>query len=311
MIPRLLFALPAFPRLAMTRRPSPVADALTMSKPGITGMVLLATAFGYLVGRHAEADWMHLGLVLLGTLLLGAGGNMLNQYLERDVDALMNRTRNRPLPAGRVRPVVALAGGVVLGLGGIAELAVVANLASAAFALLVLVSYVMFYTPLKRISGLNTLVGAIPGAIPPVLGWVAADRPLGPPALALFLILYVWQLPHFLAIAWLYRRDYAAAGMPMLTVTDATGRRARAMVVLYSLLLVPVTLYPSVIGIAGPVYFFGALAVSGLFLCAAALMGVRPSDATARILFRASLFFLPLVFALMLYDAVPVQGLRP
>ena len=311
MTPRTRSWPPAFPRSTLSRRPGPVADALTLAKPGITGMVLLATAFGYLVGRHADADWMHLGLVLLGTLLVGAGGNTLNQYLERDVDALMNRTRNRPLPSGRVQPAVALAGGVALGLGGIAELAVVANLASAAFALLVIVSYVMFYTPLKRITGLNTLVGAVPGAIPPVLGWVAADRELGQPALALFLILYVWQLPHFLAIAWLYRRDYAAAGMPMLPVTDAAGSRTRAMVVLYSLVLVPVTMYPGVIGIAGPVYFYGALAVSGLFLCAALLMGLRPSDTTARILFRASLFFLPLVFALMLYDAVPVPRVRP
>ncbi len=295
----------------MSRQPGPLADVLTMAKPGITGMVLLATAFGYTVGRHLHADWLHLALVLLGTLLVGAGGNTLNQYLERDVDKRMRRTQDRPLPAGRVRPVAALIGGVAASVAGVMLLGLVANLASAGLGVLVVVSYVLFYTPLKRISGLNTLVGAIPGAVPPVLGWVAAGRELGRPALALFLILYVWQLPHFLAIAWLYRQDYAAAGMPMLPVTDTTGRRTRAMIVLYSLVLVPVSLYPAMIGVAGAVYFYGALAVSGLFLLAAIAMGIRPGDGAARLLFRASLAFLPLLFGLMLYDAVPVPGARP
>ncbi len=294
-----------------SRQPGLLADVMTMAKPGITGMVLLATAFGYTVGRHAHVIWWHLGLVLLGTLLVGAGGNTLNQYLERDVDKRMRRTRERPLPAGRVRPGAALAGGVLAGLAGVTLLGAVANWMSAALGILVVVSYVLFYTPLKRISGLNTLVGAIPGAVPPVLGWIAADRELGRAALALFLILYVWQLPHFLAIAWLYKQDYASAGMPMLPVTDPAGRRTRTMVVLYSLVLVPVSLYPAMIGMAGAVYFYGALAVSGMFLLAAVLMGVRPGDASARLLFRASLVFLPLLFGLMLYDAVPVQVSRP
>jgi heme o synthase len=310
MIP-LLSARSVQSRLALFRRAGPVADALTLAKPGITSMVLLTTAFGYVVGRHSEANWGHLALVLLGTLMVGAGGNMLNQYLERDVDALMNRTRNRPLPAGRVEPVTALAAGVALGLSGIAELGIVANLTSAALGLLVLVSYVLFYTPLKRITGLNTLVGAIPGAVPPVLGWAAAGQGLGRSALALYLIMYVWQLPHFLAIAWLYRRDYASAGMPMLPVTDHTGRRTRAMIVLYSLVLIPVSLYPTIVGLAGAIYFYGAMLASAAFLVAAVAMGIRPSDRFARILFRASLLYLPLVFVLMLIDAIPGQGLRP
>ena len=288
-----------------------MADALTLAKPGILGMVLVATACGYLVGRLADADWVRLGFVLLGTLMVGAGGNMLNQYLERDTDALMGRTRDRPLPAGRVQPGAALAGGVLLGLAGIAALGLVANLAAAALGLLVMATYLLFYTPLKRITGLNTLVGAVPGAIPPVLGWVAAGRPLGQGALALFLIEFVWQQPHVLAIAWLYRGDYASAGMPMLPVTDTAGLRTRAMVVLYSLVLVPVTLYPGAIGMAGAAYFYGALGVSGLFLCAALWMAWRPSDAAARLLFRASLLYLPLVFALLLYSAVPMPEPRP
>jgi protoheme IX farnesyltransferase len=281
----------------MSRQPGLLADLLTMSKVGITGMVLLATAFGYTVGRHLHADWLHLAVVLLGTLLVGAGGNTLNQYLERDVDKKMRRTRDRPLPAGRVRPQSALLGGTAASLAGIVLLGAAANLASAALGVLVVVSYVLFYTPLKRISGLNT--------------WVAAGRELGRPALALFLILYVWQLPHFLAIAWLYRQDYAAAGMPMLPVTDTDGQRTRAMIVLYSLVLVPVSLYPAMIGLAGAVYFYGALAVSGAFLLTAVAMGVRPGDGPARLLFRASLVFLPLLFGLMLYDAVPVPVGQP
>jgi protoheme IX farnesyltransferase len=294
-----------------SRPPGLLADVITLAKPGITGMVLLATAFGYSVGRQAHVNGWHLVLVLLGTLLVGGGGNALNQYLERDVDKRMRRTQQRPLPAGRMRPAAALAGGVAASVAGIALLGAVANWMSAALGILVVVSYVLFYTPLKRISGLNTLVGALPGAVPPVLGWVAADRELGRAALALFLILYVWQLPHFLAIAWLYKHEYAAAGMPMLPVTDPAGRRTRAMVVLYSLVLVPVSLYPAMIGVAGAVYFYGALAVSGLFLLAAVLLGVRPSDASARLLFRASLVFLPLLFGLMLYDAVPVPVTSP
>ena len=291
----------------MFHRRGPVADALTLAKPGITSMVLVATAFGYVVGRHAYTDWMHLALVLAGTLLVGAGGNTLNQYLERDVDALMNRTRNRPLPTGRVRPVVALIAGIAMGIAGIAVLGAVANLASAGLGLLVIVSYVLFYTPLKRITELNTLVGAIPGAVPPVLGWVAAGRTFDRPAVALFLILYVWQLPHFLAIAWIYRHDYASAGMPMLPVVDATGRRTRVLVVLFALVLVPVSLYPAALGLAGATYFAGAFIVSALFLATTVAMGVSPSDKTARLVFRASLLYLPLIFALMLYDAIPMQ----
>lgn len=296
----------------MPRHPGLLADALTLAKPRIMVMVLLATALGYTAGRHVQIGWGHLALVLLATLLVGAGANALNQYLEREVDKRMLRTAQRPLPAGRMRPMAALVGGIATSVLGIGMLAIVANLLSAALGVLVVVSYVLFYTPLKRVSALNTLVGAIPGAVPPVLGWAAAHRELGRGALALFLILYVWQLPHFLAIAWLYRKDYASAGMPMLPVIEGpAGQRTRAMVVLYSLVLVPVSLYPAVIGLAGPVYFYGALVVSGLFLLAALAMGALPGDRSARVVFRASLALLPLLFALMLFDAIPVPELKP
>lgn len=296
----------------MPPQPGLLVDMLTMAKARLLSLVLLATAFGYTVGRHAHADWLHLGLVLIATFLVGAGGNTLNQYLERDVDKRMRRTQDRPLPAGRMRPLSALIGGIVCSLAGVVMLGVVANWMSAALGVLVVISYVLFYTPLKRVSGLNTLVGAIPGAVPPVLGWVAADRVLGRDALALFLILFVWQLPHFLAIAWIYKQDYAAAGMPMLPVTeDKTASRTRSMVVLYTLVFVPVSLYPAMLGMAGVVYFYGALIVSGLFLVAALDMGLRPSDRAAKVLFRTSLAILPLLFGLMLYDAVPVAGSTP
>ncbi len=281
------------------------SDIAMLAKPGITSMVLAATAIGYVVGRQGQADWVHLAGVLVATLLVGAGGNALNQYLERDTDILMRRTRNRPLPARRMQPRAVLLGGAACSALGVLALGLWANAAAAAVGVLVVITYLLCYTPLKRVSGLNTLVGAFPGALPPVLGWVAAGGPLGLQALALFLILFVWQPPHFLAIAWLYRHEYAAAGMPMLTVTDPGGASMRRQLIVYSGTLIPISLYPTVIGMTGSIYFYGAFALSAIFLAAAIAMVVRTSELTARLLFGVSITFLPLLFLLMLYDAQP------
>lgn len=278
-------------------------DILVLSKPRITAMVLVMTLVGYMLAPTWQVEgWAFAVLLLAGTLLLGGGVSALNQYLERDVDRLMARTRDRPLPAGRLAPRAVFWGGMAASLAGVAVLALGANLLAGGIALMVAVTYVLCYTPLKRHTGLNTLVGAVPGALPPVLGWVAARGRLELEALALFIILFVWQLPHFLAIAWLYREDYALARMPMLTVTDPDGGQVRRQVVLYSAVLVPVSLYPAMIGMAGPIYFYGALALSVWFLLGALAMAWRTNDGSARTLLRISVVYLPLLFGLMIYD---------
>jgi protoheme IX farnesyltransferase len=282
-------------------------DVILLIKPGITMLVLVATAVGYAMGSGGKVDAQHLGLVLVFTFLVGAGANSLNQYLERDVDGRMVRTRNRPLPAGRMRPLTVLAGGLAAGGLGVVGLALIANLLTAAVGLVVIVTYVAFYTPLKRVSALNTLVGAVPGALPPVLGWAAASGEFTLGAVALFLIQYVWQPPHVLAIAWRHRADYAAAGMPMLGADDPSGASTGRQMLIYCAVLIPLSTYPARIGMAGDVYFWGALAVSGLFFLCGLAMAIRPGELAARLVFKASLLYLPALFVLMLYDALPTS----
>ena len=280
-----------------------LADVATLGKPRILVMVLVATAVGYLVAAAPWVDMIHLAGVLLGTALVGGGVNGLNQYLERRPDALMARTRNRPLPAGRLRPEPVLIGGAVASLAGVALLAWWANLLSGSIGALVIVTYLACYTPLKRVTGLNTLVGAVPGALPPVLGWVAARGSVGSEALAMFLILFVWQLAHFLSIAYLYREDYRVAGMPMISVTDASGGAVRRQLVLYTATLIPVSMYPSIIGMAGLTYFYGAALLGALFLAAALAMAWRPSELRAQICLKVSVAYLAALLPLLVYDS--------
>lgn len=291
--------------MLLMRSGARLADVIELTKPRIVAMVLVATAFGFLMAPGHSEDWGLMLATLAGTLLVGGGGNALNQYLERDTDRLMARTAGRPLPAGRMEARAVLIGGLAASGAGVAILATAATWLAALIAITVVVTYVVCYTPLKARTELNTLVGAVPGALPPVLGWAAATGSLGPGALALFLIMFVWQLPHFFSIAWLYKADYASADLPMLTVIDPDGNRTRRQLVLYGGVMVPVSLYPAVIGLAGPVYFFGALALSGVYFAAALGLVLRSSPATARLLLRVSLIYLPLLFALMLYDSAP------
>jgi protoheme IX farnesyltransferase len=279
------------------------SDLLVLAKLRITFMVLVATAVGYLLGAGPFRDWGFLGIVILATFLLGAGVNALNQYMERNTDGLMRRTASRPLPTGRMRPKTALACGLGASALGVIMLWWVVNPLCGMIGGLVVVTYLLCYTPLKRLSGLNTLVGAVPGALPPVLGWAAGAEELGQGALALFLILFVWQPPHFLSIAHLYREDYATAGMPILTVVDPSGNAARRQLILYSATLIPVSMYPSMIGLTGEVYFFAALALSLGFLASAAALALRQTEERARLLLKVSVFYLPVLFAFMIYDA--------
>ena len=278
-------------------------DIFALSKPRVTFMVLVATVVGYVLASRGAVDWIHLAGVLLGTLMVDWGIMAVNQYMERDTDKLMARTKDRPLPAGRMKPRRVLVLAVCVSAAGVLLLALWANLLTGLLGLMVVVTYVVCYTPLKRHSGLNTLVGAVPGALPPVLGWAAVHGSIGREALALFLILFIWQPPHFLAIAYLYRDEYARAGLSMLPVVDPSGRVTSRQLIVYSATLIPISMYPSMIGMTGALYFFGALMLSMFFFAAALAMALRTEEGTARVLFKVSVFYLPILFALMIYDA--------
>ena len=285
---------------AIAVSPSAAADRLELTKPRITGLVLVTAAVGYAVGTGASFELPRFLLFMAGTALLCSGASALNQYLERDTDARMHRTRRRPIPAGRMRPEEALVFGLVLSAAGLAALAPV-NPLTLALGALSLVSYVLAYTPLKRVTSLCTVVGAVPRALPPLMGWTAARGVLGPAGWGLFAILFLWQLPHFLAIGWLYREDYARGGFPMLGVTDTDGSSSGRQALLYSAALLPVTLGAGLLAGAGNAYLWGALAIGAAFLVCAAGFAWRRSDANARRLFFASVLYLPLLLGLMVF----------
>src|SRR5256712_8984396 len=280
-----------------------LADLLALAKPRVVLMILVTTAVGYYAGLTGAPDYARLLHVLVGTLLAAGGALALNQYWERDVDARMERTRARPLPDGRLAPLEALLFGsalTVLGLvytgAFVGELALAITLATAAL-------YLFAYTPLKRRTPLCTLVGAVPGALPPVIGWVAAREGFGVGAWVLFGILFLWQLPHTLAIARLYRDDYARAGVRVLPVVDVGGATER-QIVSACLGLLAVSLLPTLIGLAGPIYFVGALFFGGGLTAFGALQAREPSSASARRVLFASLFYLPAVLALLALDKI-------
>ena len=283
------------------------ADLVELTKPRIALMVALTAATGFVMASPGALGGMGLALLahaVAGTALVAAGAGALNQVVEREIDARMRRTANRPIPGGRVDPDLGLLWGVVLAVVGIGWLAAAVNLLTAMLAGLTLAGYVFVYTPMKRLSSLATVVGAVPGAVPPMMGWTAARDALEPGAWVLFGILFLWQLPHFLSIAWMFRRDYADGGLPMLPVTDPDGRRTGRQAVLYAAALVPVALLPSVLGLTGLVYFAGALALSLAFLAAAVLFARARTDAAARRLLLVSVLYLPAILAVMLVDRV-------
>ena len=284
------------------RRGAP-GDYLTLTKPRITALVLASAAAGFLLGA-TSFDLILFAHTMVGVGLVAAGTSAMNQVLERDVDALMRRTRARPLPAGRLdaRPAAFFSG--ALAAGGIAWLALAVNPITAVLAAATFLSYDFIYTPLKRVHSLSTVVGAVPGALPILGGWTAATGELGPGGWALFGILFVWQLPHFLALAWLLREDYGAAGLRMLSVGDPEGRETRRQAVLYALTLIPVSLMPSVLGLTGPIYFAAALVLGGGFLWTALRFGREATAERARRLFRASIVYLPLLMAILVMDKV-------
>jgi protoheme IX farnesyltransferase len=269
--------------------------------------VLLTAAAGfYLGGGGGGVDLRLLLYTLLGTALVAAGTNAFNQVRERDADARMERTRRRPLPSGRVSPRAAAVFAALISGAGVVYLAVMVNLLTAGLAGLTLASYVLLYTPLKRTTPLNTLIGAVPGALPIVGGWTAAGGALGPAVLALFGILFLWQLPHFLALSWIYREDYRRGGFRMLAVEDPDGRRTAWVALMYAVTLVPVSLLPTLFGVTGRLYFFGALGLGLAYAAAAAVMMRTMTLPRAWRVFLVSVVYLPALLTLMVLDKVGV-----
>jgi protoheme IX farnesyltransferase len=278
------------------------ADYVELSKPRITLMVTLTALVGYVLGARGPLSGPHLAATLFGIALVAAGASALNMLLERRTDALMLRTRARPLPSGRLRPTEALASGLALTSTGLCALAWLAGPLAALVALVTWASYLFLYTPLKPRTSFSTVVGAFPGALPPVIGWAAARGTLEPGAFVLFAILFLWQIPHFLAIAWIYRDDYARGGLPMLPVLDPDGRITGRQAVANSLALLVVSLTPTAAGLAGPVYLAGAIVLGLGFSAVAVWAAAARTLRVARFLFLASLVYLPAVCALLLLD---------
>jgi protoheme IX farnesyltransferase len=286
---------------ALEAAPSRVADFVELTKPRITSLVLLTAAVGYAVGQVGPFSAFRFLLFMAGTALLCAGASALNQYSERDADARMARTSRRPLPSGRLRPEEALVFGLALSGAGLALLTFV-NPLTLLLGAASLWSYVLVYTPLKRVTSLCTVVGAVPGALPPLMGWAASRGSLGGAGWGLFAILFLWQLPHFLAIGWLYRDDYARGGFPMLAVTDRDGTSTGRQAVLYATALLPVTLAAGLLASAGKGYLWGALLLGAAFLGCALLFAWDRTTGAARRLFFASVLYLPLLLGLMVFD---------
>jgi len=277
-------------------------DYLELTKPRVTTLVVLTAWMGFSLGggKSYSGLWWW---VMLSTALTAGGASAINQYIERELDAKMRRTQNRPLPQKRLDPAHALAFGVLISIAGLVVLAGAVNLLTAFLATLSIASYLFLYTPMKTRTALCTLVGAVPGAIPPMMGWTAVRGALAPQAWVLFAILFLWQLPHFLAIAWMYRDDYARAGFPMLPVVDPEGGSTARMIILYTAILIPVTLLPARMGLAGFSYFYGALGLGIAFLVCGAFTAFFRTPMYARRLLLASVIYLPTLLTWMVLSA--------
>ncbi len=279
-----------------------VAAYLELTKPRITFLIVLTAAAGFALASPGRVDYGAMLTAMVGIALLSSGIATLNQYMERDLDGLMRSTANRPLPSGKLLPWEALAFGA--GLTVLAEiyLAVLVNPLSAVLGLTVISGYLFAYTPLKTRTSLSTFVGAFPGAVPPLIGWASARGTIGVEAWVLFAILFLWQFPHFLAIAWMYREDYTRAGILMLPVVEPDGRVTGQQIVLYTVMLLPVSLLPTLLGTAGKIYFVGAIVLGLLFLYFGLRAAFSKSRQAARQLLLASVIYLPLLFILMVLD---------
>ncbi|HEX3878582.1 MAG TPA: heme o synthase [Bryobacteraceae bacterium] len=286
-------------------------DYIALTKPRVTWLILMSTAIGYFFGLPAGAgwsgvwhhiSWFSLLNTIVGTALIASGTAALNQFFERDADRRMRRTKNRPLPAGRLEEGPAFGFGIGLALVGFCELWLCVNLLTGLVGAFTMASYLFLYTPLKQRTWWSTTVGAVPGAMPPVIGYAAAAGVLNREALILAAILFVWQFPHFYAIAWMYKEDYASAGIQMLPVVEPDCRSTARQMVLFGIALIPVSLIPAAFGMTGAIYFAGALALGLWFLYADIRVALDRTRVRARGVLMASVLYLPLIYGLMLFN---------
>ncbi|HJZ63895.1 MAG TPA: heme o synthase [Candidatus Acidoferrum sp.] len=277
---------------------------LTLTKPDVSLLVLMTTGAGFYMGSHGPVDWLRLAHTVFGTMLIAAGTAALNHYIERESDRYMRRTASRPLPSGQLQPREALFFGIALAVAGSADLWISSGWLASALGVITCLSYLLAYTPLKRKTVWATFIGAFPGAVPPMIGWAAANGSLDRGAWLLFGILFLWQFPHFHAIAWMYREDYSRAGILMLPVVDRDGTRTFRQIVLTAIGLVAVSLLPSLLGLTGVLYFFGALVISTGLLQVCLWAASSKSNVRAKWLMHATVLHIPLLLGLMMYDKV-------
>ncbi len=285
----------------MSRR---VKDYLELTKPRITWLILMSTAVGYYFGHHGAWQFWLMFHALIGTGLIASGTAALNQWYEREADEKMRRTQDRPIPSGRVLPMTALRFGIALEILGTLELWLGVNPLTAGLGVITIALYLLAYTPLKQKTWWSTTVGAIPGAMPPLIGYAAASNHLTVEAWALYAILFLWQFPHFYAIAWMYREDYSRAGILMLPVVEPDGQSTSRQILIYSALLIPISLLPNWLGMAGAVYFVGALAMGLAFLYSGIRVTLERTRLRARHVLLASVIYLPVLYGLMVFDPV-------
>ncbi len=281
-----------------------MADLLELTKPRICVLALLMTTLGYILGQKGTFVVSHFVFTLIGTGLVGAGSCIFNQYAEVESDGKMWRTMNRPLPSGRLNAAVALRLGVAMSVVGIVILLIAVNPVTCILGAATLLLYLGVYTPSKKVSPLSTLIGAVPGAIPPLMGWTAANGNFSSEGFLLFMILFIWQIPHFLAIGWLYREDYGRADMPILSVVDEVGLATSKQVILYSLALFPLTLVPTLWGMTGVDYLVGAFVLNIFFILFGCILAWQRTKVWARALFLFSILYLPALGGLMVWDRV-------
>lgn len=278
---------------------------VALTKPDVSFLVLITTAAGFYMGARGAVDWSHLLQTVFATLLIAAGTATLNHYIERESDRYMRRTASRPLPSGVLQPREALWFGVTLSVAGALDLYFTSGLLAAGLGVLTCLSYLLAYTPLKKRTVWATFIGAFPGAIPPMIGWAAASGSLDRGAWLLFAILFFWQFPHFHAIAWMYREDYARAGILMLPVVDREGKRTFRQIILTAIALVGISLLPAIVGMAGVRYFFGALVVSTALVQVCLWAASAKTNLRAKWLMHATVLHIPLLLGLMVFDKIP------
>ncbi len=286
--------------VALTGSAARSRDFVALAKPRLNLLVVTSTLVGYAMAPGEPLGFVRVIGMLLGTGLVAGGASAFNQVIERDLDALMRRTRTRPLPDQRLQPIEGVLFGTAMTLAGILMIVAASNLLAAAVALATLLIYALVYTPLKRRTSFGTVIGAIPGALPPIIGWAAVEGSVTVEAWALFGIMFLWQLPHFLAIAWMYRDDYARAGFPMLAVIEPDGRSTGRQAVVYAAALVPLSLAPTLMRMTGDIYFAGALVLGIAFVWLTVTFARTRSVQDARRVFFGSIIYLPLLWILMI-----------